>query len=78
MKVRQIIEAGEVKGFYMSSWTDNDMELNFEGGEIKLSLPEDVMKRLHQLLGEKLTNLAENRLTEAKEMVESTQENDDE
>jgi hypothetical protein len=62
----------------MSSWTDNEMELTFEGGEIKLSLPEDVMKRLHQRLGEKLTNLAEKRLTEAKEMVESTQEDSDE
>ena len=78
MKVRQIIEAGQVKDFYMSSWTDNEMELTFEGGEIKLSLPEDVMKRLHQRLGEKLTNLAEKRLTEAKEMVESTQEDSDE
>ena len=78
MKVRQIIEAGQVKNFYMSSWTDNEMELTFEGGEIKLSLPEDVMKRLHQRLGEKLTNLAEKRLTEAKEMVESTQEDSDE
>ena len=74
MKVTQIIEAGQVKNFYMSSWTDNEMELTFEGGEIKLSLPEDVMKRLHQRLGEKLTNLAEKRLTEAKEMVETEDE----
>lgn len=74
MKVTQIIEAGQVKNFYMSSWTDNEMELTFEGGEIKLSLPEDVMKRLHQRLGEKLTNLAEKRLTEAKEMVETENE----
>lgn len=78
MKVTQIIEAGEVKTFYMSSWTDNEMELTVEGGEIKLSLPEGVMKRLHQCLGEKLTALAEKRLTEAKEMVESTQEDSDE
>ena len=78
MKVRQVIEAGPVSGFYMSSWNgDNEMELTFEGGEIKLSLPEDVMKRLHQRLGEKLTNLAEKRLTEAKEIVESTQEDSD-
>ena len=74
MKVRQIIEAGEVKNFYMSSWTDNEMELTFEGGEIKLSLPEDIMKRLHQRLGEKLTKLTEERLAEAKEMVETEDE----
>ena len=74
MKVRQVIEAGPVQWFYMPAGPDNKMELTFEGGEIKLSLPEDVMKRLHQRLGEKLTDLAEKRLTEAKEMVESTQQ----
>ncbi len=74
MKVRQIIEAGEVKNFYMSSWTDKELELTFEGGEIKLSLPEDIMKRLHQRLGEKLTKLTEERLAEAKEMVETENE----
>jgi len=78
MKVTQVIEAGPVSSFYMSSWTDNEMELTVEGGEIKLSLPEGVMKRLHQCLGEKLTALAEKRLKEAKEMVESTQEDSDE
>jgi len=78
MKVKQVVEAGPVSSFYMSSWTDNEMELTVEGGEIKLSLPEGVMKRLHQCLGEKLTALAEKRLTEAKEMVESTQEDSDE
>ena len=74
MKVRQIIEAGPVKNFYMSSWSDNELELTFEGGEIKLSLPEDIMKRLHQRLGEKLTKLTEERLAEAKEMVETENE----
>ena len=74
MKVRQVIEAGPVSNFYMSSWTDNEMELTFEGGEIKLNLPEDVMKRLHQRLGEKLTKLAEERLADAKELVETENE----
>jgi predicted transcriptional regulator len=78
MKVTQVIEAGEVKTFYMSSWSDNQVELTVEGGEIKISLPESVMKRMHKEFGEKLTALAEKRLTEAKEMVESTQEDSDE
>jgi hypothetical protein len=78
MKVTQIIEAGEVKTFYMSSWANNNIEFTVEGGEIKLSLPEGVMKRMHKELGEKLTALAEKRLTEAKEMVESTQEDSNE
>ena len=74
MKVRQIIEAGEVKNFYMSSWSDNEMELTFEGGEIKLSLPEDIMRRLHKRLDEKLTKLVEERLADAKQLVETEDE----
>ena len=74
MKVTQIIEAGQVKNFYMPSWGCEELELTFEGGEIKLTLPENIMRRLHQHLGEKLTNLAEKRLTEAKEMVETENE----
>ena len=73
MKVRQIIEAGQVKNFYMSSW-DNEVDFTFEGGEIKLSLPEEVMKRLHQGLGERLKQLAEQRLADAKKMVETENE----
>lgn len=78
MKITQIVEAGEVKTFYMSSWSDNQVELTVDGGEIKISLPESVMKRMHKEFGENLTALAEKRLTEAKEMVESTQEDSDE
>ena len=74
MKVRQIIEAGPVKSFYMSSWTDNEQELHVDGGEIKTSLPEDVMKRLHKSLGEKLTTLAKKRVDEAKELAETEDE----
>lgn len=74
MKISQIIEAGPVKNFYMSSWTDNELELHVDGGEIKTSLPEDVMKRLHRSLGEKLTTLAKKRVDEAKEMVETENE----
>ena len=78
MKVRQVIEAGPVKSFYMSSWGDLELEFQFEDGEVKLGISETVMKQLHKRLGEKLTSLAEKRLTEAKEMVESTQEDSDE
>ena len=74
MKVRQIIEAGPVNNFYMSSWSDNALELTFEGGEIKLSLPEEIMSRLHSRLDEKLTKLAEERLADAKQLVETEDE----
>jgi hypothetical protein len=74
MKISQVIEAGPVKNFYMSSWTDNELELHVDGGEIKTSLPEDVMKRLHKSLGEKLTTLAKKRVDEAKELAETEDE----
>ena len=77
MKVTQIVEAGQVEDFYMPYW-DNEVELTVKGGSIKISLPENIMKRMHKEFGEKLTALAEKRLTEAKEMVESTQEDSDE
>ena len=76
MKISQVIEAGPVKNFYMSSWTDNELELHVDGGEIKTSLPEDVMKRLHKSLGEKLTTLTKKRVDEAfeKELAETEDE----
>jgi len=78
MKVSTIIEAGSVESFYMSSWSDNELEMQVSGGTVKVNLPENVIKNLHKRLGERLADLAEKRLTEAKEMVESTQEDSDE
>ena len=74
MKVRQIIEAGQVKNFYMSSWSEGELELTFEGGEIKLSLPEEIIRRLHKRFDETLTKLAEERLADAKQLVETEDE----
>jgi len=78
MKVSTIIEAGSVESFYMSSWSDNELEMQVSGGTVKVNLPENVIKNLHKRLGERLADLAEKLLTEAKEMVESTQEDSDE
>ena len=74
MKISQVIEAGSVKGFYVSSWSDNELELHVEDGTVKVNLPEDVMKRLHKSLGEKLTTLAKKRVDVAKELAETEDE----
>ena len=74
MKVTQIIEAGQVKNFYMPSWGCEELELTFEGGEIKLTLPEDIMRRLHKRLDETLKKLTEQRLADAKQLVETEDE----
>jgi hypothetical protein len=69
MKVSTVIEAGSVESFYMSSWSDNELEMQVSGGTVKVNLPENVIKNLHNRLGERLTDLAEKRLQEAKEAV---------
>ena len=74
MKVSTVIEAGSVQSFYMSSWSDNELELLVSGGTVKVNLPENVIKNLHTRLGERLTDLAEKRLQEAKEAVEEENE----
>ncbi len=75
MKVSTVIEAGSVQSFYMSSWgIGNELEMQVSGGTVKVNLPENVIKNLHKRLGERLTDLAEKRLEEAKETVEEENE----
>jgi hypothetical protein len=74
MKVSTVIEAGSVESFYMSSWSDNELEMQVSGGTVKVNLPENVIKNLHNRLGERLTDLAEKRIKEAKETVEEENE----
>ena len=74
MKVSTVIEAGSVESFYMSNWSDNELEMQVDGGTIKVNLPENVLKNLHKRFGERLTDLAEKRLEEAKEIAEDKDE----
>ena len=74
MKVRQVIEAGNVKSFHLPFYSGTELELTFEGGEIKLTLPEDIMRRLHKRLDETLKKLTEQRLADAKQLVETEDE----
>lgn len=74
MKVSTVIEAGSVESFYMSSWSDNELEMQVSGGTVKVNLPENVIKNLHTRLGERLTHMAEKRLEEARESVEEENE----
>ena len=78
MKVSTVIEAGSVTSFYMSGWRDNELEMQVSGGTVKVNLSENVIKNLHQRLGEKLTDLAEKRIQEAKEAVEEAVEEENE
>ena len=77
MKIETIINAGPVSSVYLSSWGDGELELTVKDGSIKLELSEEIMKRLHERLGEKLTGLAQKRLEQAKQLTEETGTNDE-
>ena len=77
MKIETIINAGPVSSVYLSSWGDGELELTVKDGSIKLELSEEIMKRLHERLGEKLTSLAQKRLEQAKQLTEDTGTNDE-
>ena len=77
MKIETIINAGPVGSVYLSSWGDGELELTVKDGSIKLELSEEIMKRLHERLGEKLTGLAQKRLEQAKQLTEDENTNDE-
>ena len=77
MKIETIINAGPVSSVYLSSWGDGELELTVKDGSIKVELSEEIMKRLHERLGEKLTSLAQKRLEQAKQLTEDTGTNDE-
>ena len=74
MKVRQVIEAGNVKSFHLPFYSGTELEFIVEGGEITVCLTEDIMKSLRNQLGNRLTKIAEERLADAKELVETVDE----
>tara|TARA_Y100000004_G_C8888200_1_gene400783 strand:- start:871 stop:1104 length:234 start_codon:yes stop_codon:yes gene_type:complete len=77
MKIETIINAGPVSSVYLSSWGDGELELTVKDGSIKVELSEEIMKRLHERLGEKLTGLAQKRLEQAKQLTEDENTNDE-
>ncbi len=74
MKVRQVIEAGKAKSCNLPYYGGSDLEFIVEGGEVTVCLTEDIMKSLHNQLGNRLTKIAEERLADAKELVETVDE----
>jgi len=74
MKVRQVIEAGNVKSFHLPFYSGTELEFIVEGGEITVCLTEDMMGDLHSALGGRLTRMAEQRLADAKQLVETEDE----
>ena len=70
MKISQTIEVGQVNTTYVSSWkSDNEVELYAGDDKVVFTMSEEVMKQLHKKLGEKLTQIADERLDEAQQMM---------
>ncbi|MCP4922861.1 MAG: hypothetical protein GY915_02350 [bacterium] len=75
MKISQTVDFGQVSHSYVSSWkSDNEVEL-FEGeNKVVFTMSEEVMSQLHKKLGEKLTQISDERIAEAKSLSEGATE----
>ncbi len=78
MKISQTIEVGQVNTTYVSSWkSDNEVELYAGDDKVVFTMSEEVMKQLHKKLGEKLTQIADERLDEAQQMMKEESSEDE-
>ena len=78
MKISQTIEVGQVNTTYVSSWkSDNEVELYAGADKVVFTMSEEVMKQLHKKLGEKLTQIADERLDEAQQMMKEESSEDE-
>lgn len=67
MTTKTVVNGGEVKSMYMSSW-NKELSLSVEGGEILVELDEKMVLRLRDSCNSRLKKLAEN----AREELENT------
>ena len=78
MKISQKIEVGQIDHTYVSSWkSDNEVELHAGDDVVTFSMTEDVMTQLHKKLGDKLTNIANERIEAARELAQEESSSDE-
>ena len=78
MKISKKIEIGQIDHTYMSSWKDdNEVELYKGDDTVVFTMSEDVMKQLHKKLGDKLTQIAAERLEAAKQLAQEESSDDE-
>ena len=78
MKISKKIEVGQIGHTYVSSWkSDNEVELHVGDDVVTFSMTEEVMAQLHKKLGDKLTQLATERLEAAKELAQEESSEDE-
>ena len=77
MKISQKVEFGQIDHTYLSSWkSDNELELHKGDDIVVFTMTEEVMTQLHKKLGDKLTQLATERLEAAKQLTEESSEDE--
>ena len=78
MKISKKIEVGQIDHTYMSTWKDdNEVEL-FKGDDcVVFTMSEEVMKQLHKKLGEKLTQIAADRVEDAHKLAQEESSDDE-
>ena len=78
MKISQKIEVGQIDHTYLSSWkSDNELELHKGDDVVVFTMTEEVMTQLHKKLGDKLTQIASERLEEAKKLAQEESSDDE-
>jgi hypothetical protein len=78
MKILKKIEVGQIGHTYVSSWkSDNEVELHVGDDVVTFSMTEEVMGQLHKKLGDKLTQLATERLEAAKQLSQEEASDDE-
>ena len=78
MKISQKIEVGQIDHTYLSSWkSDNELELHKGDDVVVFTMTEEVMTQLHKKLGDKLTQIASERLEEAKQLAQEESSDDE-
>lgn len=78
MKISQKVEFGQISHTYISSWkSDNEVELHNGDDVVLFTMTEEVMTQLHKKLGDKLTQLATERLEAAKELAHEESSEDE-
>ena len=78
MKISQKIEVGQIDHTYVSSWkSDNEVELHKDDDVVVFTMTEEVMTQLHKKLGDKLTQIAAERLEAAKQLAQEESSDDE-
>ena len=77
MKISQRVDFGQIDHTYLSSWkSDNELELHKDDDVVVFTMTEEVMAQLHKKLGDKLTQLATERLEAAKQLAQEESEDE--